>query len=73
MTPDDAAGLGKLPAQTTVDNGCIMYNDLAERSIRAAMAKSAQILGGHAAGVSFSLRFYTRCPTNPEGINLAMI
>ena len=57
MTPDDSAGPGTSAAQNSLDNGDLMAEDLAAKSIRAAMAKAAQILDGDTAGVSFSLRF----------------
>ena len=56
MTPDDAAGPGTSTAQNSLDNGDLMAEDLATKSIRAAMAKAAQILDGDISGVSFSLR-----------------
>ena len=57
MTPDDAAGLGNSTARTSLDNGDLMAEDLAAKSIRAAMAKAAKILDGDSSGVSFSLRY----------------
>ena len=57
MTPDDAAGPGTSTAQNSLDNEESMAEDLAAKSIRAAMAKAAQILDGNSSGVSFSLRY----------------
>ena len=57
MTPDDAAGPGTSAAQNSLGNGDLMAEDLAAKSIRAAMAKAAQILDGNSSGVSFSLRY----------------
>ncbi len=57
MTPDDAAGPGTSTAQTNDDNDDCMAKDLVAKSIRAAMAKAAQILDGDTARVSFGLRY----------------
>ena len=57
MTPDDAAGPGASTVRASVDNEGLMAEDLAAKSIRAAMAKAAQILDGNTSGVSFSLRY----------------
>ena len=57
MTPDDAAGPGASTAQDSLDNGDVIAESLAAKSIRAAMAKAAQILDGNSSGVSFSLRY----------------
>ena len=57
MTPDDAAGPRASAAQTNDANVDGMAKDVVAKSIRAAMAKAAQILDGDTAGVSFSLRY----------------
>ena len=57
MTPDDAAGPGNSAARTSLDNEESLAEDLAAKSIRAAMAKAAKILDGDSSGVSFSLRY----------------
>ena len=57
MTPDDAAGPGNSTTQNPFDNEESLAEDLAAKSIRAAMAKAAKILDGDSSGVSFSLRY----------------